>query len=115
MSRVALLLRALEYKPTEACSSPLGGLGRGEGGRRETGGRRASPGLERGGEVAKLLFWDLGTRKSRAPGPVYGPVDLQLNLEEKREPRLKGLWENGASEIGPRPVDLTRDRGGRLL
>ena len=35
MSRVALLLRALEYKPTEACSSPLGepklGLERGGG------------------------------------------------------------------------------------
>ena len=63
MSRVALLLRALEYKPTEACSSPLGGLGRGEGGRRETGGRRASPGLERGGEVPQVAILGLGDQK----------------------------------------------------
>jgi hypothetical protein len=37
-----------------------------------------------------LLFWDLGTRKSRAPGPVYGPVDLQLNLGGKERTEAQG-------------------------
>jgi hypothetical protein len=94
MSRVALLLRALEYKPTEACSSPLGGPGRGEGGRRETGGRRASLGLERGGEVAKLLF---GTWGPENRGLLGRSVDqLTYSWTWKRENR--GLRGHGRIE-----------------
>ena len=90
MSRVALLLRALEYKPTEACSSPLGGLGRGEGGRRETGGRRASPGLERGERLPSCYFGTWGPENRGLLGRSMDQLTYSWTWEERENRGLRG-------------------------